>query len=398
MNRKNIIIGLACTSMLLACGNKKTVVQDEKNTEYDRASATLDSIYKYYGVENSVLLRETFPFDDSHKATYLASDPTDNTPNQYSYLWPYSGIFSSANVLFEASEDKKYRDLLDSKVIPGLDKYYDNKRIPAAYASYINTAPQSDRFYDDNVWLGIDFTDIYTLTNDSAYLKKAAEIWTFIESGIDSKLGGGIYWCEQKKESKNTCSNAPGAVFALKLFKATNDNHYYDQGKELYAWTKANLQDTADNLYYDNINLAGKVSKEKYAYNSGQMLQASVLLYDLTKDQAYLTDAQKLAQSCYNYFFEDYLSPENESFRILKKTDVWFIAVMMRGFVELYQVDKNKTYIDAFAKNLDHAWKYMRDEKGLFSTDWTGKTKDDKKWLLTQAAMVEMYARIATIK
>lgn len=71
---------------------------------------------------------------------------------------------------------------------------------------------------------------------------------------------------------------------------------------------------------------------------------------------------------------------------------------MMRGFVELYQVDKNKTYIDAFAKNLDHAWKYMRDEKGLFSTDWTGKTKDDKKWLLTQAAMVEMYARIATIK
>ena len=47
-------------------------------------------------------------------------------------------------------------------------------------------------------------------------------------------MGGGIYWCEQKKESKNTCSNAPGSVLALKLFKATNDSSYFEKGKKLY--------------------------------------------------------------------------------------------------------------------------------------------------------------------
>ena len=76
------------------------------------------------------------------------------------------------------------------------------------------------------------------MTGKQAYLEKAKLIWKFILSGKDDVLGGGIYWCEQKKESKNTCSNAPGAVFALKLFQATQDDAYLKEGKELYEWTK----------------------------------------------------------------------------------------------------------------------------------------------------------------
>ena len=84
------------------------------------------------------------------------------------------------------------------------------------------------------------------------------------------------------KESKHTCSNAPGAVLALKLFKATEDTLYLSRGKELYEWTKAYLQDSADYLYFDNIRLDGKIGKAKFAYNSGQMMQAAALLYQLT--------------------------------------------------------------------------------------------------------------------
>lgn len=75
-----------------------------------------------------------------------------------------------------------------------------------------------------------------------------------------------------------------------------------------------------------------------------------------------------------------------------------FIAVMLRGFIELYQADKNETYLDSFSKSLDYAWGHARDEKGLFNTDFSGKTQDNRRWLLTQAAMVEMYARLAAIK
>ena len=83
---------------------------------------------------------------------------------------------------------------------------------------------------------------------------------------------------------------------------------------------------------------------------------------------------------------------------MIKQGDVWFTAVMLRGFIELYHIDHNKTYLDSFNKSLDHAGEHARDEKGLFNTDFTGNNRNERKWLLTQAAMVEMYARLAAIQ
>lgn len=396
MKSLHFLLGITCIASLTGCVSSAQV---EPNSNLDRARQTLDSLYLNYSVDNSSLLRENYPFDEQHTVTYLASEEQANIPNQFSYLWPYSGTFSAVNALFEATHDKKYKKLLDSRVLPGLEEYFDTQRVPNAYSSYIRTAPASDRFYDDNVWLGIDFTDTYQMTQEQKYLDKAQLIWKFIESGTDSILGGGIYWCEQKKESKNTCSNAPGSVLALKLFKATNDSSYFEKGKELYEWTQRNLQDSADYLYFDNIRLDGKIGKAKFAYNSGQMMQSAALLYQLTKNPIYLKDAQNIAKECFNYFFTDFTPATNEeAFRMLKKGDIWFTAVMLRGFIELYRIDKDKTYINAFNKSLSYAWDNARDEKGLFNTDLSGKSKDERKWLLTQAAMVEMYARLATIQ
>ena len=396
MKSLHFLLGITCIASLTGCVSSAQV---EPNSNLDRARQTLDSLYLNYSVDNSSLLRENYPFDEQHTVTYLASEEQANIPNQFSYLWPYSGTFSAVNALFEATHDKKYKKLLDSRVLPGLEEYFDTQRVPNAYSSYIRTAPASDRFYDDNVWLGIDFTDTYQMTQEQKYLDKAQLIWKFIESGTDSILGGGIYWCEQKKESKNTCSNAPGSVLALKLFKATNDSSYFEKGKKLYEWTQRNLQDSADYLYFDNIRLDGKIEKAKFAYNSGQMMQSAALLYQLTKNPIYLKDAQNIAKECFNYFFTDFTPATNEeAFRMLKKGDIWFTAVMLRGFIELYQIDKDKTYINAFNKSLSYAWDNARDEKGLFNTDLSGKSKDERKWLLTQAAMVEMYARLATIQ
>ena len=199
------------------------------------------------------------------------------------------------------------------------------------------------------------------MTGKQAYLEKAKLIWKFILSGKDDVLGGGVYWCEQKKESKNTCSNAPGAVFALKLFQATQDD------------------------------------KAKFAYNSGQMMQAAALLYQITKQKSYLEDAQNIAEACHKHFFTQFTSPDGQTFQLLKKGNIWFTAVMLRGFIELYQIDHNKTYLTDFQKSLDYAWHHARDERGLFQTDWSGTDKNEKKWLLTQAAFIEMYGRLGGI-
>ena len=395
MKASHFLLAIACTISLVGCASTK---QTDSVSNLEKAQETLGSLYQNYSIKDSHLLHENYPFDEQYEVTYLASIEQTNIPNQFSYLWPYSGTFSAVNALFEATHDKKYLRLLDKRVLPGLEEYFDTQRTPNAYSSYIQTAPASDRFYDDNVWLGIDFTDIYQITGEQKYLDKAQLIWKFIESGTDNLLGGGIYWCEQKKESKNTCSNAPGSVLAFKLFKATNDSVYFKQGKDLYEWTQKNLQDSTDYLYFDNIRLDGNIGKAKFAYNSGQMMQSAALLYQLTQNPIYLKEAQNVAKECYNYFFTDFTTTTGENFKILKQGDIWFTAVMLRGFIELYHIDKNKTYINAFNKSLNHAWNNARDNKGLFNTDLSGKNKDNKKWLLTQAAIVEMYARLAAIQ
>ena len=399
MNSKQTLFSLLmCVLAIAGCDTQKQAIVGNE-LALTRAKQTLDSLYLNYSVSGTCLLRENYPSNiGEYTATYLASEEQKNMPNLYSYLWPYSGTFSAVNALFATTGDKEYKSVLDNKVLVGLEEYFDTRRTPEAYASYINSAPQSDRFYDDNVWLGIDFTNTYMLTKEPKYLQKAQLIWNFIESGTDDNLGGGIYWCEQRKESKNTCSNAPGSVFALKLFEATKDSAYFVKGQRLYEWTQTNLQDSTDYLYFDNINLNGKVDKAKFAYNSGQMMQSAALLYQLTKNPDYLKDAQSIAKECYNYFFTDFTTDTGESLKMLKQGNIWFTAVMLRGFIELYQLDQNKTFIDAFNQCLSYAWDNARDENGLFSTDLTGNNNNEKKWLLTQAAMVEMYSRLATIQ
>jgi uncharacterized protein YyaL (SSP411 family) len=355
----------------------------------------MKQIYHLFGNAENQLLLEKFPFDESFKADYLNNSEQAEQQKKYAYLWPFSGSFSAVNALMELPKKKSvYQQILDKKVLVGLDGYRDQKRLPVGYASYLNTAPASDRFYDDNIWLGIDFTDSYSLTKKEVYLTKAKEVWTFVKSGEDELLGGGIYWCEQKKESKNTCSNAPASVFSLKLYEAIQDVHYLEEGRRLYHWTKEKLEDPTDGLYWDNVGLNGRVDKAKYAYNSGQMLQAAALLYRLTKEKQYLLDAQKLAAACYSYFFQDVTG---QNFKRLKNSNLWFHAVMMRGFISLYEQDQNPIYLTVFAKNLQYAWEHMRDDNGLFYTDWTLKEKKETKSLLDQCAFVEMYARLAKL-
>ena len=195
---------------------------------------------------------------------------------------------------------------------------------------------------------------------------------------------------------KNTCLNAPGAVFALKLYLATGKEHYLEQGRILYEWTRKRLLDPSDNLYFDNISLKGTLNKTKFSYNSGQMIQAGALLYRITGKKRYLAEARETAASCLSHFFRPLHKPGGGSVRILRRDKIWFDAVMLRGFIELYREDGREVYLDAFRETLDHAWKHARDSRGFLS-DWSGRGREGRKWLLSQAALAEMFARMADV-
>ena len=276
-----ILHTLACAAVLtlaVACNNA--------DPNLVRAEQMRTTLYTLYDVDDTPLLAENYPLDPAARATYLA-EGADNQVNKYSYLWPYSGTLSMMSALYEVTGDDAYLAFIDSDVIAGLDMYFDTTRTPYAYSSYV-TVGESDRFYDDNIWLVIDFVDLYFSSGEKRYLERAEQTWQFVDSGRDEVLGDGIYWCEQKKHSKNACSNAPASVAALKLYKATGNEAYLTAGKELYAWCYNTLHDKEDGLYFDNISLAGRISRAKYSYNSGEMIEAGAILHALTGEKEYL--------------------------------------------------------------------------------------------------------------
>lgn len=397
--KRNSLLLIFLLVLLTCCKSEDAPIKAIKpnepgsiNEEYmSRAETTFANIFKYYWSERVGLMFGTYP-------NTLGTHDEPNSPdyNSHAYLWGLGGVLSGFNAIVQNTDNVDFRTTYESQLKRTLLEYYNTTKEPMCFGCFVND--HDERLYDDAIWVGIDLTDLYSKTKDNWYLDYAKSVWNFVLTGKDDALGGGIYWKESPRDSKNTCSNAPAVVLALKLYQVTNDPSYLETGKEVYKWVKSKLQDPADYLYWDCIKIDGTVETSKFSYNSGQMLQAAVLLYNTTGDAQYLTDAKLLAEACYNYFFENFVSNySGEQFRILKDGKRWFNAIMVRGFLELNKVESNGTYMLAIRKSLDHAWKYTRDaETGLFFKQFSGnEITDNPGDILDQGAIVELYAKLA---
>ena len=105
-----------------------------------------------------------------------------------------------------------------------------------------------------------------------------------------------------------------------------------------------------------------------------------------------------MAEAAYNRFFED--KGRADGLRILRGGEMWFDSVMLRGYIELYGIDKDNKYIKAFLASMDTAWgdNGSRDKDGLFGKFYDARGKKGDRTLLNQAAMIEMMARLSAVK
>ncbi len=316
-------------------------------------------------------------FYDSSKDLFKEKTALKTNDKPFAYLWPLCALVQAANEMEALYPEKKFMP----PVMEVIDKYYNNTKPPhPGYESYIKEFGGDSRFYDDNQWIGIAYMDAYNRAKDSTYLHLSEEIYGFMLTGYDTLAGGGLYWKEFDSTTKNTCSNGPGIVLALQLFKATNKKKYLDTAMLLYDWVNKNLQ-APDGVYYDNIGLpSGTIDTRKFTYNTGTMLQSNVLLYEITGNKKYLLMAQRQAAVSLQVFYKNGLFPDN----------YWFNAVLLRGYASLFKVDGEKKYISAFKSYADKIWKTQRDGRNLVGTD-TIKT------LIDQAAYVEILSRMVLL-
>ena len=316
-------------------------------------------------------------FYDSAAGFYKEEAVRGKDKNVYSYLWPVCAMYQADN---EIEKVEPGAHLLQP-MLTIIHAYYDPAPPASGYASYIMKFKGGDRFYDDNQWLGITSLDAYARLKNKTYVNLGKQIYTFMMTGFDTALTGGLYWQENKKISKNTCSNGPGIIVALQLYRATKEKAYLDTALLLYNWVNKTLK-ASSGLYYDNIDIKNeKIGKAIFSYNTGTMLQSNVYLYECTGDKKYLREATAIADSSLPYFYG------NNTFR----DDYWFNAVLLRGYQHLLQYNPDTKYILGFKKCVDNALQYEKNDAGLFG-------KDKSRNLVGQGGMLEILARYAYLE
>lgn len=278
------------------------------------------------------------------------------------FLWP-SSIMLSALVAAARVDPGDYRPLV-REYVDALRAYRTTRNGITGLDVWPAPKPP-DRYYDDNAWMALALAEAYQVTHEPRDLQFADEALRFALSGEDAKLGGGIYWHEDRFENKHTVSTAPAAAAAIELYIATGKPFYLDTGKRLYAWTAAHLQDP-DGLYGDSIAVAdGKVDWKKYAYNSGTMIRAACLLHRVTHDPQYLTDAQRTARAAERYWVRAADGAIRDEAALAHK--------LCEAFFCLHDEDHDQHWLAVGSRALNYIHSHARDPNG-----WYGRRWDDR--------------------
>ncbi len=185
------------------------------------------------------------------------------------FNWP-AGVMLSA-LTAGAKVEPKYKPWL-REYADACEAYWNTDGTVAGYSVLPKQKP-SDRFYDDNAWMCLALIETSEVLGDKTYLAWAEAAFRFVWSGWDDKLGGGIYWREREKKSKNCCSNAPSAVCAFRLYQLTQKQEYLKKAEDIAAFTWTNFYDAETGLLSDNKNLSGKVDITKWSYNTALMIR-----------------------------------------------------------------------------------------------------------------------------
>ncbi|MCX7799456.1 MAG: glycoside hydrolase family 76 protein [Fimbriimonadales bacterium] len=309
--------------------------------------------------------------------------PSGDRGGRTCFLWGM-GVLLSAYAAAIPADPARYRPLFD-RALKAIEPYWSEARGIGGYAVWPRQ-DDPDRYHDDNAWVALALVEAHEATKNPAYLERSVRTHRFVMSGEDEKLGGGLYWHEKNRQSKNACSCGPAIVTALRLHRATRDREYLRQAQRLRDWMRRNLQDPEDGLYWDNIRLDGRIEKTKWTYNTALMLRAECLLFDATKDAAHRREALRVAEAAWRRWWD----PEIGSL----KDEAQFAHHLFEAFFEVARITGDRTWIERAMPALGFVRERTRNQAGLYGSRWDRAPESDRRefQLLHTASALRAYA------
>ena len=309
---------------------------------------------------------------------------------RYEHLWPFCNAWSATTTLATLGRDRRPAQFLPS-FLQGLAAYSRQgsaSRIQTGEAYFEASVVRhesggGDIFFDDNAWLGLSLVRQFELMGDPRAGQLATRVLRFLTSGWsksgDWKSPGGIPWTSSGGAlSRNTCSNAPAAELATRVFMHTNDASHLRWATQIYDWVRASLFDPGTHLYFDRISPEGTVEETYWSYNQGSMIGAGVLLYRSTGEASYLVEAQETASGAVRMFTLEGLVEQGPAFN----------AILFRNLFMLGQHAPDARYRATAASYGDLMWDTRRNHAD-------GTFQSGASVLNSTAPMIEIYALLA---
>ncbi|HEY0867377.1 MAG TPA: glycoside hydrolase family 76 protein [Fimbriimonas sp.] len=321
------------------------------------------------------LTMKTFWYPEARifRAPVMSSEavPSEGaTKNGYT-LWP---SLLGMHALVEGEKKRKghYRKRI-AEVFDGLSQYRDPEK--KGYNAWLHFPGNDDKFYDDNAWVMIIFTEAYEATGEKRYLDRAAEVMGWQRGGWTDEPGG-VRWGTNpdstQAEDRTTSATAGSALAAILLAKNGVDKaDNLAWAKKLLNWIETRMLDS-DGLVRDGLYAkTWEMMPTKWTYNTGVPIRAYVELYRLEKDRKWLEKAKKLGDAAIDRDKGLYDSLVKNPSKRYWYDGSYFVHYLVDGLVQLSKETRDKRYVNEAKRNAEFAMKHLRDPKdGLYFRNW----------------------------
>jgi hypothetical protein len=367
--------------------------------DFSQASALYHSVLdNFYVDKEGGYFRETAPEKEGDRKTC--------------YLWSYFAATGMIYRAYQAGMDVLpfYRKVLDGFA------YYRSAPIGEEMIKYhsergdVPNGGSGPCFFDDNIWVARNYLFAYEVFGDAFYLDEARRIVNYIYTGWNEELGG-LVWNEkgltadgtEQELERGLSANACCSIVNALLYRLTGQEAYLAWAQRFYDFCKT-TQDPVTKIYYNGVHTllvegrraAGPVNRDLYSYNSGSMILADLLLYEITGERSYYTDALAAAKAAHEAFLRQ---DEKSGLSYYQDFD-WFTAILAEAFSALAVYDREavRPYIGVLLQALDYSLTAFPSETGLLPHDYvTGWRKEDAydRMLLTHSGTAEIALLLA---
>jgi hypothetical protein len=229
-----------------------------------------------------------------------------------------------------------------------------------------------NEYNDDISWACIAFARAYLITGNLTYREIAKANWDamYNRAWDTNYFGGGLWWRQSDRQSKNACIQGPATIAACYLYNISGDTNYLNKAQAIYAWNRRFLFNTNSGAVSDNINTNGTVDTVALTYNQGTFIGSANLLHRATGLPFYYQDGVLAAKRTQNNMTTAGVLPEWGSNSDLSGFNGIFIRWMGR-----FAKEQNlwATYSPWLGTNANAAWS-IRNTNNLSWQKWRTQT------------------------